>query len=102
MHDISKALQELRATHGLTLREVSERSGVTVQQLSDIEHGRTNPSIRTLTAIVNAFGVSMAEFFGYVESPLTVDEYRLLDAWRRGNTKALLQMMSARIADKAD
>jgi transcriptional regulator with XRE-family HTH domain len=59
----------LRRQRGLMLRQVSERTGVSVAMLSMIERGRSNPSIGTLHALADAFGVRMSELLHSIEPP---------------------------------
>jgi transcriptional regulator with XRE-family HTH domain len=59
----------LRRQRGLMLRHVSERTGVSVAMLSMIERGRSNPSIGTLHALADAFGVRMSELLHSIEPP---------------------------------
>jgi len=59
----------IRRQRGFMLREVSERTGVSIAMLSMIERGRSNPSIGTLHAIADAFGVRMSELLHSIEPP---------------------------------
>jgi len=45
---------------GLTLRELARRSGVSSSMISDIERGAKSPTLSTLSALVQALGVSMS------------------------------------------
>lgn len=54
-------LRMLRETHGLKLREVADRAGITVSFLSDLERGRTLPSLDTLERIAAVYGLSVGE-----------------------------------------
>jgi transcriptional regulator with XRE-family HTH domain len=60
---------------GLTLNEVSERTGVSVSMLSMVERGVAGASIGTLVAVVSALGVHMYDLFedkrARPESPVT-------------------------------
>ena len=51
----------IRKQRGFMLREVSERTGVSIAMLSMIERGHSNPSIGTLHALADAFGVRMSD-----------------------------------------
>lgn len=51
-------LRDLRTEAGLTLSQLSERSGVSVSYLNDIEHGRTVPSLGRLQDIAVALGLN--------------------------------------------
>jgi len=59
----------IRKQRGFMLREVSERTGVSIAMLSMIERGHSNPSIGTLHALADAFGVRMSELLHSVEPP---------------------------------
>ena len=59
----------IRHQRGFMLREVAEKTGVSIAMLSMIERGRSNPSIGTLHALANAFGVRMSELLHAVEPP---------------------------------
>lgn len=59
----------IRKQRGFMLREVAEKTGVSIAMLSMIERGRSNPSIGTLHALAGAFGVRMSELLHSVEPP---------------------------------
>ena len=59
----------IRRQRGFMLREVAEKTGVSIAMLSMIERGRSNPSIGTLHALANAFGVRMSELLHSIEPP---------------------------------
>ncbi len=52
-------VRAFRDYRGLTLRELSGRSGVALSYLSEIEHGRKPGSVRALTRVAEAFGTSI-------------------------------------------
>jgi transcriptional regulator with XRE-family HTH domain len=56
-------LREERDRRGLTLRELARRLEVSPSLVSQIETGKTQPSVRTLYAIVSELGVSLDEMF---------------------------------------
>jgi transcriptional regulator with XRE-family HTH domain len=56
-------LREERDRRGLTLRELARRLEVSPSLVSQIETGKTQPSVRTLYAIVSELGVSLDEVF---------------------------------------
>ncbi|MCC8125847.1 MAG: helix-turn-helix domain-containing protein [Clostridiales bacterium] len=61
--NIGKKLQEFRTERGMTIRELSQSSGVTSSMLSQIERGLANPSIKTLRDIAQALNVPLYRFF---------------------------------------
>jgi transcriptional regulator with XRE-family HTH domain len=56
-------LRAERERRGLTLRELARRLEVSPSLVSQIETGKTQPSVRTLYAIVTELGVSLDELF---------------------------------------
>lgn len=53
---LGQRLREIRRKHDLTLVELSNRTGLSVSFLSDLERARTMPSIVTLMKIADAYG----------------------------------------------
>lgn len=62
---LNQELRALRLACGFTLNDVCERSGLSVSYLSDIERGRTMPSMKTLGKLAAAFGATVAITFVY-------------------------------------
>src|SRR6188472_1815218 len=55
-------IKEMRATQGISQRELADRAGLSRSYLCDIEHGRTgNPSFEYLDSIAIALGVDRTE-----------------------------------------
>jgi transcriptional regulator with XRE-family HTH domain len=48
----------IRKAKGMTQEELSDRSGLSQQYLSDLERGKRNPTIVTIYHIAQALGVS--------------------------------------------
>lgn len=59
--EIGLRLRETRLSQGLTLGKLSERTGLSIGSLSQIERGLVSPTIRTVYAIAAALDVSPAE-----------------------------------------
>lgn len=53
--------QRIRTERKLTQEQLSERSGLSQQYLSDLERGKRNPTIITIYEIASALGVSHVE-----------------------------------------
>ena len=60
-------IRELRQNNGLTLKEVSEITDLSVSYLSDIERGRTVPSLSTLTKLSEAFEINLTDLLAGVD-----------------------------------
>lgn len=59
---LSIKLRTLREERNLKLKELAQKSGVSVSFISDIEHDRRNPSIDTLKKLAMALDVPANEF----------------------------------------
>jgi len=64
---LHERLRELRSERKLRLIDVSERSGVSVPYLSDLERGRTNPSLETLQTLAGAYSLTVQDVLHGVE-----------------------------------
>jgi len=59
--EIAKAIQDLRAETGMTIKELAHKSGVPRGTLHDAIHGRWMPSIPTLYRIAEACNASVID-----------------------------------------
>jgi transcriptional regulator with XRE-family HTH domain len=71
---IGRTLRDLRRQRGLSLSEVSEAAGVSTSMLSQVENGRSTPTVVVLWKIAHAFDVPMTRFLADFEAvePATV------------------------------
>src|SRR5699024_2301213 len=53
----------MRKQSGMTLKDLSEKTGLSVGFLSQIERGNSNLAISSLKKIADAFNVNVSEFF---------------------------------------
>lgn len=65
---VSQNMRLFRRQNGLSLDELSKRSGVSKGMLVEIEKGTANPSIATICRAASALGVSVADFVGVASS----------------------------------
>ncbi|WP_296139293.1 helix-turn-helix domain-containing protein [uncultured Tessaracoccus sp.] len=63
---IGETLRELRGDAGMTLREVSVASMVSLGYLSEIERGHKEASSEVLSSICSALGLSLGELLAGV------------------------------------
>lgn len=61
---LGEQLRAARAAKGVSLRSVAAAIGVSPSLLSQIENGKTNPSVDTLYALVRALGISIDAILG--------------------------------------
>lgn len=69
--DLGARLREARTKQGLSLRSVAQSIGVSASLVSQVEVGKTQPSVSTLFAMASHLGVSFDELLG--STPLVVD-----------------------------
>lgn len=61
--DMPRRLREARERSGLSLRQLAKRLDISASALSQIETGKSRPSVRTLYAVVSELGISLDELF---------------------------------------
>jgi transcriptional regulator with XRE-family HTH domain len=57
-------LIQARKESGLSLRELAQRTGISASQLSQIESGKSEPSVASLFALVSELGLSLDDLIG--------------------------------------
>jgi transcriptional regulator with XRE-family HTH domain len=67
MADIGGRLREERIRQAISQRVLAERLGLSPSLISQIERGRSKPSVSTLYAIVTELGISLDRLFGGAE-----------------------------------
>ena len=63
LHDIGTRLKERRVAAGMSLREMAREADVSPSFLSQIENGKSQPSVATLFSFANILGVKIDELF---------------------------------------
>ncbi len=58
---IGETLRAERNARGLTLRQVAERSHISVSYLAEIERGEKDPSSRVLESVAHGLGIEVSE-----------------------------------------
>lgn len=61
IESISRRIRELRRERGYTVQELAYRCDMERSNLSRIEAGRANPTLRTLCTLCNALDVPLSE-----------------------------------------
>lgn len=69
--DVGQQLRAEREAHGISLRELARSLGLSASALSQIETGRSRPSVSTLYAIVTELGLSLDGLFTDASAPGT-------------------------------
>jgi transcriptional regulator with XRE-family HTH domain len=65
VESIGPALRAARLRQKLSLRSVAADIGVSASLLSQVETGKTQPSVSTFYALVNRLGISVDQLFGF-------------------------------------
>ncbi len=95
-------IRELRKSNGETLKTTSEGTSLSVSYLSDIERGRTSPSLQTLEALAKHFKMSLMDLLYGVEFagektehalPLGFSELLNDEEWRDEIDDAWIQLL---------
>lgn len=66
---IGSRLRSLRQQQGLTLRQLAAQTGVSAALLSQIENGRTDPSVATLRKLATTFDAELSSLFHEPDAP---------------------------------
>jgi len=61
--DVGHRLRQIRAERHMTLRQLSELSGLTRSFLSQVENGRVSPSVASMQKIAGGLGISLGTLF---------------------------------------
>jgi transcriptional regulator with XRE-family HTH domain len=61
--NIGKKIKEFRKARNFTIKELSERAECTPSLISQLEHGKTDPSISMLKRIADVLQVNIVDFF---------------------------------------
>ena len=87
--DLGAELRRIRESKKLSLRSVANAVGVSASLLSQVETGKTQPSVSTLYALVNHLGISLDGLMGQ-HRPTATDARRAeaVDTARQSPTSA--------------
>jgi transcriptional regulator with XRE-family HTH domain len=58
---LGRAVQAIRAEKGISQVQLSENTGLMQSWISNVEHGRRNPSWNNVTRLAEGLGVSVSE-----------------------------------------
>jgi DNA-binding XRE family transcriptional regulator/quercetin dioxygenase-like cupin family protein len=73
---VGERLRDARQARGISLRSLARELGVSASLISQIETGKSQPSVSTLYAITSALGISIENVFQPRADPDTVQEER--------------------------
>ena len=77
--NVAASLRTLRKARNMTLEDVASRAGCSRSNIYEIEtRGTPNPTINTVIALADCFGLTVSEFLGELEPPYRTDIYHAL------------------------
>ena len=80
--DVLLRLAELQKQHGWSDYRIAKEAGLSPNTVSNIYRRNNIPSMTTLEALCNAFGISMAQFFADNDMiEVTPEIKELVDRW---------------------
>ena len=79
-------VREARTARNWTLRDLAERSGVSLRFLGQLEAGRANISVKRLAEIAEAFGITASELLRVSDDPVPSQVVALLGLRGAGKT----------------
>lgn len=87
--DVLNKIEQLKNERGWSVYKLAIESGVTTSTISNMFARKTLPSISTLSAICDAFGITVAQFFADEQygEVLSNDENVLLQNYRKLSEK---------------
>ncbi|MEV3854667.1 XRE family transcriptional regulator [Streptomyces sp. NPDC050095] len=77
--NVGPGIRRRRRALELTLAEVARQAGVSVPFLSQVENGRSRPSMGSLQRIADALGTTAVELLAAAQAPRPVDVVRGVD-----------------------
>ena len=70
---IGRKLYKLRESRGLTFARLADNLSMSAGHLSDMENGKSLPSIPKLDSICEFYGITLSEFFNESDVPVILD-----------------------------
>lgn len=70
MFDIGAKLIYLREIKGITTNKLANLAGVSQSHLREIELGKKNPTVETLSYFCDALGITLSDFFNETDSDI--------------------------------
>ena len=95
--DFGERLRKLRKERKLTQKELSLKSGISQQAISNTETGRTYPESETIRLLANVLKISTAELLGeeiiLSDHKLTPREFTMITEFRKLNPAGQKQLI---------
>ena len=80
--DATEKIQEMMKQRGWSAYKLAKQSGLSETTIANLIRRNTVPSIPTVEAICNGFGISLSQFFSDGDTIEVPSEYKpLIDCW---------------------
>jgi transcriptional regulator with XRE-family HTH domain len=89
VHAVAARLREARLARRLTLRALSDKTGLSEPFLSKLERGRVSTSIANLILITRTVGIDLGQLFQDAAGARAAQHYALVRAGERGTPQAV-------------
>ena len=92
-----KEIRRRRKGLGMTIEQLSERSGLTPNYIGTVEIGDRDPSLSTITALAKGLSVGPGELLGGTErlAPAAIEAARLFEGAAPEVQEAVLRLLRA-------
>ncbi|AEE97615.1 helix-turn-helix domain-containing protein [Mahella australiensis] len=97
---VGERLKQLRQQRKLTLRDLSQKAGISISFLSDIENGRSNPSLKRLSELAEVLGTTVSYLLGEDEPNIVSDNNTAMEIANR--LKELRKQRKWSVAETAE
>ncbi|MGX7013982.1 helix-turn-helix domain-containing protein [Vagococcus silagei] len=74
INQMGKNLRDLRKNKGLTMEQLANLSGVSGITISNLENGRSNPTINVLWKLAEALDITLTQLVGYAQPTTEVSK----------------------------
>jgi transcriptional regulator with XRE-family HTH domain len=100
--EVLEKIESLQKERGWSQYKLAQEAGLTQSTVSNMFARQTVPSIQTLNAICEAFGITLAQFFEEQEQAMLlsakekglIEEYRKLDEAKQKAVSDLVENLS--------
>lgn len=77
---LGERLREIRREHSLTLKDLSQKAGLSIPYLSNVERGEVNPSFDALKKVAVAYNMAVKDLLTGVDKP----DYSIIESYPQG------------------
>lgn len=82
MDDLASRLIFFRELKGYTTNKLADKAGISQSFVRDIEMGKKNPSIKILSLLCDALGITLYQFFDNEKKQSLTDDALLREIFR--------------------